>query len=67
VCERWLEHHTPIEDVLQQLSLANFDPEFFDEYESFLVQQYNQINNKQLKLTAKRSLNKVLAFLNLAE
>lgn len=67
VCERWLEHHTPIEEVLQQLSLANFDPEFFDEYESFLVQQYNQLNNKQLKLTSKRSLNKVWAFLNLSE
>ncbi len=63
VCERWLDDGAHIETVLQNLSLANFDPEFFDQYEGELVAKYNQLTGKQLKLTSKRNLNAVLRFL----
>jgi NADPH-dependent 2,4-dienoyl-CoA reductase/sulfur reductase-like enzyme len=63
VCERWLEHRTHIEAVLQDLSLANFDPEFFKTYEHELVAKYNQLTGKNLHLKGNRSLNAVLRFL----
>ncbi len=63
VCEKWILEETPIELVLQNLSLANFDPEFFDEYESELIKMYNQLTNSNLQLTSKRNLNLVTRFL----
>jgi NAD(P)H-nitrite reductase large subunit len=63
VCEKWLQNKTPVEEVLQNLGLANFDPEFFEEYESHLIQRYNQSTGKQLKLKQKRGLPAVLRFL----
>jgi NAD(P)H-nitrite reductase large subunit len=33
VCEKWILEKTPIEVVLKNLKLANFDPEFFKRYE----------------------------------
>ncbi|BDS14349.1 NAD(P)/FAD-dependent oxidoreductase [Aureispira anguillae] len=63
VCEKWIQDNTHIEEVLQNLSLANFDPEFFDEYEAAIVAQYNQAFNTQLKLKQKRSLTAALRFL----
>ena len=63
VCEKWILEGATIEEVLQNLSLANFDPEFFDEYESELVGMYNQLTNSDLKLKSKRNLNLVTRFL----
>lgn len=64
VCEKWIKDNAHIEDVLQNLGLANFDPEFFKEYESDIVAQYNVETGKNLKLKTRRGLSKVLAFLN---
>jgi NADPH-dependent 2,4-dienoyl-CoA reductase/sulfur reductase-like enzyme len=36
VCERWIAGQTPIQTVLKDLSKANFDPEFFQQYEKHL-------------------------------
>jgi 3-phenylpropionate/trans-cinnamate dioxygenase ferredoxin reductase subunit len=63
VCEKWLAQKTNIEEVLQNLGLANFDPEFYDQYETELVKAYNQKNGKQLTLKKRRGLAKALAFL----
>lgn len=63
VCEKWLADKTPIETVLTHLGLANFDPEFFKEYENELVALYNTQTGRQITLKTKRGLNKVLAFL----
>jgi NADPH-dependent 2,4-dienoyl-CoA reductase/sulfur reductase-like enzyme len=63
VCEKWIEENTSIEEVLQNLGLANFDPEFFDEYEAAVVEQYNSKFNKNLKLQQKRSLTAAIRFL----
>ena len=63
VCEKWIKEKAHIEDVLQNLSLANFDPEFFTEYEEMLIKEYNAMNKRSIKLSSTRNLNKVLKFL----
>lgn len=63
VCEKWIGEKTNIETVIENLSLANFDPEFFEEYENAFINMYNQKNGKSLKLKAKRKLNMVERFL----
>lgn len=63
VCEKWLESLTPIEEVLKDLSLANFDPEFFISYESELLKIYETASGRQLKLRSSRNLNLVTRFL----
>ena len=37
VCERWISERRPVDFVLDNLSEANFDPEFFDRHESEIV------------------------------
>jgi len=63
VCEKWIKSKTHIEEVLQNLPLANFDPELYKEYESDIVDQYNKIAGTQIKLKKKRGLSGVLQFL----
>ena len=63
VCEQWIKSQTHIEEVLQDLPLANFDPELYKEYESDIVAQYNKITGKQIKLKKKRGLSGVIQFL----
>ncbi|HLP96243.1 MAG TPA: FAD-dependent oxidoreductase [Saprospiraceae bacterium] len=63
VCEKWLRDRTTIETVLQHLGLANFDPEFYPEHESELVDLYNRQTGKSLSLKQKRGLAGVLRFL----
>ena len=63
ICEKWILENTSIETVLENLKLANFDPEFFDEYEKELVNKYNQLTNSNLQLKSKRNLNFVTRFL----
>jgi len=66
VCERWIAENTPLEDVLQHLSLANFDPEFYEEYEGALLAFYQQKTGKQLVLKSSRTLDQVTRFLQRA-
>ncbi|MDF1696808.1 MAG: FAD/NAD(P)-binding oxidoreductase [Saprospiraceae bacterium] len=63
VCEKWIKDKTHIEEVLQNLGLANFDPEFFKQYEKEIVDAYNHTTGKKLQLKQKRGLAKALAFL----
>jgi 3-phenylpropionate/trans-cinnamate dioxygenase ferredoxin reductase subunit len=63
VCEKWIRERTHIEEVLKRLSLANFDPEFFKEYEEEVIALYNQQTGSNLKLREKRKLDRVLQFL----
>jgi NAD(P)H-nitrite reductase large subunit len=63
VCEKWIGDKTNIETVIENLSLANFDPEFFDQYESAFVDMYNQKKGKSLSLKSKRKLSLVEQFL----
>lgn len=63
VCEKWIKKKTNIEDVLSNLSLANFDPEFFKAYESEMRMLYAQVSGKTIRSKSKRSLTSVLSFL----
>lgn len=63
VCEKWIKDKTHVEEVLQNLGLANFDPEFYKQYEKEIIELYNHETGKNLELKQKRGLNKVLSFL----
>jgi NADPH-dependent 2,4-dienoyl-CoA reductase/sulfur reductase-like enzyme len=64
VCEKWILAGAHIETVLSELALANFDPEFFTEYEPQLRAVYTQKTGIQIKSTAPRhNLGAVLKFL----
>ncbi|MBK6931728.1 MAG: NAD(P)/FAD-dependent oxidoreductase [Saprospirales bacterium] len=63
VCEQWLRTATPVGQVLEQLGLANFDPEFFPQHEQELVGAYNRQTGNKILLKQKRGLPAVLRFL----
>lgn len=63
VCEKWIAEKTPVTEVLENLGMANFDPEFYDQYETELVRTYNEQTGSQLKLKKRRGLARALAFL----
>lgn len=63
VCEKWILSGAHIEQVLPQLGMANFDPEFSYQYEQGVVAEYNRAFGKQISLKQKRGLPAVLAFL----
>lgn len=63
VCEKWIMEGKHVEEVLQTLGLANFDPEFYKEYETEVVDLYNRQTGKNLQLRQKRNLNAVLRYL----
>lgn len=63
VCEKWLKEKTHIEEVLKNLGIANFDPEFYKEYEEDVIKIYNQQTGKNLRLKQKRSLKGAMQFL----
>lgn len=47
VCSRWIREGRTLEYVVQNLGEANFDPEFFRQYEGEIVKLYNQQNPSQ--------------------
>lgn len=64
VCTHWIDQQIHIEEVLENLGAANFDPEFFTEYEGELVKKYNEQHpGKNLTLKRKRGWKNVLAVL----
>jgi len=63
VCEKWIKEKTHIEHVLQNLGMANFDPEFYKQYEADIVNEYNTKTGQNLTLKKKRGLKNVLSFL----
>lgn len=64
VCDKWIKEKTHIELVLRKLSLANFDPEFFQTYESEIIDRYNQVSGRSIQLDSKQKLKQVVQFLN---
>ena len=63
VCERWLAQKASIHEVLQDLHLANFDPEFFEHLESQVIKQFETERGVKIKQGSKRSLDSVIQFL----
>ncbi len=63
VCEQWVHEKANIETVLRDLSLANFDPEFYNEYEQDVLAIYEKQSGQKVRLNHKRSLTKTIQFL----
>lgn len=63
ICEKWIREKATVEDVLKQLSLANFDPEFYPEHEKDLLDTYSQMTGRTIKRNASRSWDQALSFL----
>ncbi|TAE27917.1 MAG: NAD(P)/FAD-dependent oxidoreductase [Candidatus Kapaibacterium sp.] len=64
VCTHWIERGASIEEVLENLGAANFDPEFFAQAEAHLVAEYNRQEGKNLVLKKRRSLWNALQILS---
>ncbi|MBR9920385.1 MAG: NAD(P)/FAD-dependent oxidoreductase [Bacteroidetes bacterium] len=63
VCEKWIREKTKVEEVLQDLKLANFDPEFHREHESAVLNAYADKTGTRLHSRKRRNLKQVLNFL----
>ena len=62
VCDRWLREGAGLKQVIQNLKKANFDPEFYQEYEDELLKIYNEKFPADLvKSTSRRGLFSLLA------
>jgi NAD(P)H-nitrite reductase large subunit len=62
--DRWLRQNRTVDYVLEHLRDANFDPEFYRQYETEILQQFNREMNTQLSVKSKnwqRILNKIKA------
>lgn len=64
VCEKWIRENTNIDIVMENLGLANFDPEFYKTYESEILEIYNKKSGKSISLNRKSKWNQVFSFLN---
>ncbi len=64
VCEKWIREGYNIEEVLRHLGMANFDPEFYAEYEQDIIDLFNEQTGSTLRLQRGRGLDAVLRFLN---
>ncbi len=53
IFDRWLTEERSVDFVLEHLKDANFDPEFYSQYEKEIVAKYNSENNKQIKVKSK--------------
>ena len=62
VCEKWLRQRTNVEDVLANLNLALFDPEFYINYLINVVSIYNNRFNKHISVKKSKWEN-VFSFL----
>lgn len=62
LCLHWIDSATPIQTVLENLRLANFDPEFYRQHEADIISQFNQQSENRLVLKSKRSLRDVFAY-----
>jgi len=54
--DKWLREKATVATVLENLSAANFDPEFFKEYEEEILKQYQQQTGILIKSKTKRGL-----------
>lgn len=54
VWDEWISTGRSIEYVLENLSKANFDPEFFRQYEAEILEKYNTETGSSLQLKSKK-------------
>jgi NAD(P)H-nitrite reductase large subunit len=63
VCDKWIGEKTRMPEVIQNLRLANFDPEFSKKFEKELAKQYQEQTGQTVSLKPKRKWNQVFSFL----
>ena len=56
--DRWLTEERTVEQVMEQLADANFDPEFYRHYETDILDAFNQHSGNQLR-PQKKSLKRI--------
>jgi len=65
VCEQWIDEGRTLEYVLEHLGEANFDPEFYDQYEPEIISFYNKTHpDRKLEVKKKRGLFGLFQFNN---
>ena len=64
VCDRWIKEKATIDTVLQNLSKANFDPEFHQRYEAEVIARYNELHPDGPVITARKK-STIAAFFGL--
>ncbi len=64
VCEKWIADQLPIEEVMSNLALAHFDPEFYDAHYRDIVKSFESQSNMSIEFNGRVNLNRVLQFLN---
>lgn len=61
IFDRWLSEEKDIDYVMEHLKDANFDPEFYKQYEQEIVSKYNSDYGKSIK-TKKKSNKRIFQF-----
>ncbi len=62
VCDRWIRREAILKEVIQNLKKANFDPEFYKEYEDQVLMSYNKkFPVDQVSSTSRRGLFSVFS------
>jgi hypothetical protein len=56
IWDEWISSGKSIEYVLENLSKANFDPEFYKQYEAEILKKYNTETGSSLTLKSKKRI-----------
>ncbi len=67
VCEKWIKTQAHLDDVVANIRLAFFDPEFFEDVSKSFLLAFNTRYNKSISLKASNSLNSVLQFFKMSK
>jgi NAD(P)H-nitrite reductase large subunit len=59
--DQWLTQKASVEEVMSQLRMANFDPEFYRHYEKDIIERFNKETGFNVNLAKKKWWRKVLA------
>ena len=63
VCEQWIDGEKSIEYALVHMKNANFDPEFYKQYENEIIKLYNKENSTNLS-SKKRDWKSIFSTVN---
>ncbi len=60
LCDQWIKEGKHIDEVMEELPKANFDPEFYKQHEPEIIEKFNAETGKALKVKAKKGLFSLL-------
>lgn len=63
VCEKWIVDKSPIQEVLSNFAMANFDPEFYKKYHREICKAFEKKSGEKIKSLKKRNWNQVFEFI----